>query len=325
MSLQSFLKKIALFLGVVVALYGAGRLYFALTDGFSVSNISSEIPYDPQWETHVLSNLEQNQIDAALSQNYSYLGKGCQSYVFISEDRKYVIKFLKYKHFKAPGWLEYFTFIPPVEKYQMKKSAEKTRNLHKIFQSWKIAYENLSDKSGLLYIHLNKTPEWKKTLHIKDKMGISHTIALGDMEFLVQRTADMLESKLETLMAEGKQVEAEQVIDRLIQMLLDEYRQAYADNDHALMQNTGVLNGQPIHIDVGQFIHNKIVMDPKIYKQELFDKTYDFHTWLQKHYPDLAAHLRARLISVIGLEYYLKKPYKHKGNVGKIPHIKTNS
>ena len=59
-------------------------------------------------------------------------------------------------------------------------------------------------------------------------------------------------------------------------MLVSEYRRGFADNDHATVQNTGVLDGRPIHIDVGQFVRNERVKEPRLFHQELFNKTWKF-------------------------------------------------
>lgn len=312
-------RYFAYILALSLFIYGAQRLYFSVTDGFSVANISSEIPFDPQWETPPLDQEAQQEIDLALGQPFTYLGKGCQSYVFLSQDGQYVIKFLKYKHFKPQWWLQWLRFIPPVNEYYYHKSVEKTKQLHKIFRSWKIGYEKIPQYSGLVYIHLNKTPSWNRKLTIKDKMGFSHEIQLGQFEFLLQHRASMLTDSLLELSKNHQNQKAEQIIDEMLILLLSEYTNGYADNDHALMQNTGVLHGRPIHIDVGQLIWNPVVMDPKVYQQEIYDKTYDFHVWLLQNSPDLALYLRTRLVSILGVEYYFKNPYRHKGNVGKIP------
>src|SRR5437868_4094151 len=95
--LKSYCKEICVLLTVIVALYGGGRLYFYLTDGFAIENITSQYPYDVKRETRSITQAEQQQIHSILSQKFSYLGKGCQSYVFVSEDDNYVLKFFKYQ------------------------------------------------------------------------------------------------------------------------------------------------------------------------------------------------------------------------------------
>ena len=55
------------------------------------------------------------------------------------------------------------------------------------FDSYKIAYENLKDETGLIYLHLNKTDFLKQKMIIIDKIGIYHEIDLDSMEFLIQK------------------------------------------------------------------------------------------------------------------------------------------
>jgi hypothetical protein len=315
------LKKVFFLLLILCALYGGGRLYFAVTGGFTMGNIAADLPYNAQWDTHPLSTGEKEEIGKALDQPYAYLGKGCQAYVFASADGKYVVKFFKYQRFRPQAWIDLFTFIPAVGNYQQAKAIEKKEKLDKVFTSWKIASDILKKETGVVYVHLNKTDDRHQSLAIRDKIGMAHLVDLDRTEFVLQRRATMLCPAIDQLAAEGKSDEAEKLIDRLVAMLFFEYERGYADNDHALMQNTGVLDGFPIHIDIGQFIHNDIVKSPKIYKQELYDKTYDFHRWLKKHHPDLADHLAARLVVIMGPDYFYKAPYFHKGDVAKIPHV----
>jgi hypothetical protein len=317
----SFWLKITLLLLTTISLsYGAIRLYYFTTGGFTIGNISSNLPYDAQWETHPLSLVQRGLVDEALSQEYHYLGKGCQSYVFLSADGRYVVKFLKFQRFRTQRWIDALTFIPGVKAYQDRKAVEKKVKLDNLFRSWKIAFENLSAETGVVYVHLNKSSDLGRKLDIQDKMGFVHTVDLDQMEFLVQHRADMLCPAIKTMIAEGRNREVKDLIDRLLVMLLREYARGFADNDHALMQNTGVWQGDPVHIDAGQFIYNEIVKDPAIHRQELYDKTYKFHLWLEKHDAELASHLRNRLMAVIGEEYFLKGPYIHKSDVSKIPH-----
>lgn len=285
-----------------------------------MSNIESDNPYQKKWETHALVREERQQIATTLDQPFSYLGKGCQAYVFESEDGKYVIKFFKHQRFRTQAWIDWLTFIPAVKEYQEKKAEEKKEKLDKVLTSWKIAFEELKAETGVIYVHLNKSDEWQKKVAIRDKLGLPHQVDLDQTEFLLQRKATMLCPAIDQLVKEGRVEEAELLIDRLLVMLLSEYGRGYADNDHALMQNTGVLDGFPVHIDIGQFIYNEIVKAPKVYKQELYDKTYKFHQWLEKRHPTLADHLEARLVTIIGPDYFYSAPYVHKGDVAKIPH-----
>lgn len=305
---RSLLKYFIGFCVCLIAAYGIGRLYFQVTDGFTLSNITSTLPYDKRWEIADLTVEQQVEVNHALSQQYHYLGKGCQSYVFISEDGKYVIKFFKYQRFTPQGWLEYFSFIPQVEAYRLHKIELKKQKRESAFAAWKTAYEYLQPETGIVYIHLNKSQNLAKRLLIQDKLGLMHELNMDQMEFMIQKTAKMLVPTLNDLMAHHHIKEAKTLLDHLLQTLLSEYQRGLGDNDHALMQNTGVIDQTPIHIDVGQFAQKEEFKDPKVYTQEIFNKTYKFRLWLAKQHPVLSYYLDEELVKLIGPDFYTMKP-----------------
>ncbi len=300
-------------------IYGSGRLYYCLTGGFTEDNITYALPYDSRWNTHPLDNEELENVRAMLNLNYHYLGKGCQSYVFESENGEYVLKFFKYQRFRPQPWLSYLSFLPGMEEYLKQKVQKKREKLDSVFSSWKIAYEDLQPETGVVYVHLNKSKNINTTLNLYDKMGFKHELDSDNYEFMLQRKAKMLCPVINQLISQKEPEKARILISQLVQMILSEYYRGYADNDHALMQNTGVLNGQPIHIDVGQFVKNQRVKNPDVYRQELFNKTWKFRKWLEKHHPELSEHLVVILKELWGEEIFAHlKPYLNKADVGVI-------
>lgn len=302
-------RKVLVWLLLACAIiYGAGRLYFYITAGFTIGNISSNLTYDSRWDTGPLSSEKKESIKTALSQVYTYLGKGCQSYVFLSADGKYVLKFFKYQRFRPQEWLSYFSFIPAAEAYRLEKIEKKKEKLNNLFSSLKVAYDELQPETGILYIHLNKTHDLGIRLTVVDKIGFDYQLNLDNFEFMLQRRADMLTPTLDRLMSSGQSEKAKHLIDELLGMINSEYQRGLGDSDHALMQNTGVLEGHPVHIDVGQFGRNEKFKDLKVARQEMFNKTYKFRFWLKKHHPELAQFLEERLHAIIGPEMKMLKP-----------------
>ncbi len=294
---------------LLILAYGAGRLYFQVTAGFTESNITSSLLPEDRWKIKDLSSDQKAELDRALSEEYSYLGKGCQSYVFASGDGRYVIKFFKYQRFRPQAWLDYFAFIPAVDKYRLDKIEQKNKKLENIFTSWKIAYDHLQSETGILYIHLNKSDDLKKTLVLYDKMGLKHTLDLDKYEFMLQKRAQMLTETIDTYMGQQNLAKAKELVGNLLQMIISEYERGVGDNDHALMQNTGVLGNQPVHIDVGQFVRKEEFKEPTCYKQELFNKTYKFRVWLKQNHPEIASYVDQHLYQVIGPEMSQLKPH----------------
>jgi len=172
--------------------------------------------------------------------------------------------------------------------------------LDDIFTSWKIAYEQLQKETGILFVHLNKSKNLNQKIAITDKLGFAFSINADDYEFLIQKRAKPFIKTLEEQMRGGKLSSAKKMIDQLFAMIVAEYEAGVGDNDHALMQNTGVLDERPIHVDVGQFVQKESFKDKAVQDQELFNKTYKFKIWLNKRYPELAAHLYEKLYSFMG-------------------------
>lgn len=308
----SFNKRIKLFFLIILAVsasYGGGRLYYHITHGFSISNITSNFAYDSRWEVHTPTIEQQQQLNQIFAQKFSYLGKGCQSYVFLSEDGEYVLKFFKYQRFRNQPWIDWFSFIPWVEQYRLEKLTKKQEKLERFFNSWKLAYDELQPETGIVFVHLNKSNHLPNTLTITDKMGFEHILDPNQMEFMLQRKAVMLCSTIKELMDHNQVTETKQLLNAVVDLVLSENSRGYADNDHALMQNTGILDGKPIHIDVGQLLKDPIYQNPEKYKQELFNKTYKFRKWLKSHYPELVTYLETRLIEIIGPQFASMQPH----------------
>lgn len=303
----------------VLALYGAGRLYFRLTDGFLETNIIYDVPHELRRTTEPLSQINRSELESVLLQDFFYLGKGCQSYVFSSEDGKYVLKFFKYQRFRPQAWLDYFAFIPGVDAYRLRKIEKKKRKLKYAFSSWRLAYEELQPETGVVYVHLDKSHIWHRNLVFYDKLGLRHEIDLNEVEFMVQKRARMLCSEILHFKQNQDLQGGQELIDRLLALLVSEYERGFADNDHALMQNTGVYESNPIHIDVGQFVKNPEAANPNVYKQELFSKMWKFRMWLRKHYAELGDYTDQKLASIIGPSFESMQPQLNKSSMGRIP------
>ena len=300
--------RLATLFFIVLLAYAIGRLYFRFTAGFTEDNIASDFSFQSQWVVRPLCSVEQEEVAQALNQPYAYLGKGCQSYVFASRDGKYVIKFFKHQRYRLKPWLLYCPPLPAIVKYRQEKLEQKWRKFDAFAQSWKIAFEHLRDETGLVFVHLNQTDDLERPLILYDKMGYRHAIALDGLTFCLQRRATLLCDTLLQYKARGDLAGAQQLVRLLLDMILTEYARGLADNDHALMQNTGVAEGRPVHIDVGQFAINENVKQPAVFHQEFFTKTYKFNQWLRSHYPELSDYLEKELQSLIGPDYSSMRP-----------------
>lgn len=310
--MKRFLQYVIFLFAIFLVSYGLGRLYLQRTDGFFVSHILStrtDFPSKPIWHLSSLSPEERQHAKKALRQPYTYLSKGCQSYVFASQDGQFVLKFFKYQRFRPQAWLQYLPPLPALTLYVREKTEKREKKLLSFMKSWQIAYNELRQESGLLLMHLNKTEEGFGKATLIDQVGGHHEIDLDQTEFYLQKRGTPLEKYLLHLIHNGEIERAKTLLDSLLQQILTEYQRGLGDRDHALLQNTGVLpNGQIMHIDVGQFTKDTAFTHPTCQNQELFSKTYRFSQFLQDLSPTLAKHLQERLIEKIGPCYFNMQP-----------------
>lgn len=284
--LKKVLRVFVIALVLVFLSYLVGRTYDYFTAGFSLGNIILNHPDEKSWEVEPLSPEESKQVDEILNQHFTYLSKGHQAYVFISDDGKYVLKFLKTHVMRIKpwvGWLpDYFGT------YKNKKIAAKERRLDGVFLGWKIAYEHLRDKTDILFVKMNKNPPIHKVVHITDKIGRNYTVDLDQTAFLIQKKVDVFSDVFEKLIKDHQTAEAKKLLDSMINLYSTEYHEGYWEFDPQLMRNTGFDHGKAMHIDTGRFA--ALPANPQPLSVMLKEKTPKLVAWLQERDPELAAY-----------------------------------
>lgn len=278
-------KLITSFL-IFFTLYGLARIYYKLTDDFRISNITYEISHHPEWEIPEFSENKLQEIKVILNQKFTYLGKGAQSYVFSSEDDKYVIKFFKFKHLKPSLFLESLPSIFPFANYKAKEIARKSRKLNSAFNGYRLAFDVHQDETGLIFIHLNKTNGLlNQTVSVVDKIGITHYIDLDTHIFLLQKKGETLRTTLDHLLKNKDLSMVKERIGQIFNLYLSEYKKGIYDHDHGVLNNTGFIGSNPIHLDVGKLLREEKMKMPTVYKDDLEIIYLNINLWIKKHYP----------------------------------------
>lgn len=277
-----------------VSFYYIGQLCILATDGFSVARIHSELAYNPKWETAPLSLQEQSLLNNALSQKYRYLSCGGQCFAFESEDGNYVIKFFKHK-IRKPHTFLLGLCIPGFWNNKCKSYLNKALIKHnRDFTSYKIAYEQLREESGLIYLHLNKGA-CSHSLRIVDKIGIEHLIDLNNVEFIVQKKAQLFFAYIQELMQKKQMNEARCAIRDVLHLMITRCQKGVFDEDPGIHRNLGFFNNQPIFIDIGRFVTDFSRKEKAVYMQDLFFITKRFKAFLLENYPTLVPILEEEL------------------------------
>jgi hypothetical protein len=298
------LKKKALDRVALVIVYAGllillQRFCHQQTDGFSRYKISSELPFRAEWETPPLSDAEKSELKKILNQPFDYLAKGAQSYVFLSRDGRYVLKFFRIYHLQPPLWVTHLKWPSFIEHYRQQKIAKKDQELHRDFASYKIAYDALREETGIIFLHLNKTKELHQSLTFYDKIGIKHEVDLDQMEFLVQKRAELVYPALEQMMATEGVEGAKEALSQLVSLLSLRCSKGIRDKDPDLNTNFGFIGHQPLQIDVGRFRLEEEKPGPQsVDRNEIIRITDHLNQWLKRNYPELSQHLEQTISQI---------------------------
>jgi hypothetical protein len=217
----------------------------------------------------------------ALSQPYRYLGKGKQTYAFVSEDGKWVVKFFNHKYFQLPLW----ALLLPEEKIKR----EKRREFYE--KSYGIAATALKEETGIVYLHQGPSPSPMPRLLAKDNLGRAHRVDLNRTPFVLQRKASLLYPALQAMRPE----ELDASIDQFVSLIASRIDLKIGDKDHNVEDNFGILDGRVVHLDPGRLYYEEALWDPEKLKYEWWSATHQFRKWLQVNYPERLASLDERI------------------------------
>lgn len=292
--------KIFLFSCVaVVSIYGLQRFCHKQTDGFAVCKIRKAIP--SSFQSHNSEEDKKNAL-AILTQPLSYIGRGGQCYAFATQDNHYVVKLLKYNNNYPRIWFRLFPLPFKLESYRQKKLATKQRKLKGEYASYQIAATDLKAETGILYFHLSEEDLPSTILHIKDKLGIIHSLPASDYQFYIQRKGTPFYPGLKKLLEEDTLDPAKKALDQLTEYLVRRCQKKITDGDDGIWRNFAFYGNQPFQIDIGQFSYVPSLSSKEDFLKDLLFFTKDFRRWLEETNPPLAQYFLDTLQRQTNLE-----------------------
>lgn len=197
--------------------YGA----HTLTDGFTISKLTSKHSY------HLADFGSRQEAELILDQPFHYLTSGGQSFVFVSADSRYVLKFFK-------GHIQPWTILKKVRE-------RKARKITRTLEGYRLLEEKLPGHSATIYAHLSKTPF--RSVRLIDICGISHIVDLSHIECILQHKVEPLSASTSAKVRALASLMAQQKI---------------TDTDSRQHKNWGILKDTIVIFDAG-----RIAPDPE--------------------------------------------------------------
>jgi hypothetical protein len=294
------LKKVATVFVVLLFLCsiftGLDRVIHRKKKGIVTFKVTAFQPYSPEWDSSPLNPQEQQEIDQILNQKFTYLNKGSQAYVFLSEDKKYVLKFIKQHSLQANSWLCYlpFSFNPYYRNYIYRQ-----KKLHDTYHACKMAFTDFKNETGLIYLHLNPTRHLNRKLTLFDKKGEILEIDSDRSCFLIQKKANLIYSRIAEVMANQDIERAKKIISSVFSLMDFLGSRGVIDNDPILRKNFGLIDDKAVQIDIGKMGIDPSRIHSSVHKQEIKGITAHFRIWIEQNYPELVSHFDESLESTI--------------------------
>ncbi|NGX56053.1 MAG: hypothetical protein K1060chlam5_00287 [Candidatus Anoxychlamydiales bacterium] len=249
-------------------------LGYIRTDGFSLRLIQKPLVFSNKKTENI------DEISSILDQNFKYLARGRQSFVFVSDDDKYVIKFLNSRRYDVE-LLKNNVFN---SKYIKKHYERRKKRFLEDCRALDLAFDNFRDEAALVYVHPYRTNCFNKTLNFFDKLNRKNSVDLDEVVFILQKKANFIFyealDKAEDSLKDHLIKDYLNVIEKRAKALVID---SDLDRRHS---NYAVLNNKVITIDVGRTYLDEKLKEPYFFKKEIIRSTKSLRRYLMKRYPE---------------------------------------
>lgn len=264
------------------------------TQGFSLKKILSHHDYHSKWDIGPPTQEHKNLLNQIEKQPFYYLRSGKKYYAFISEDKKFVIKFFKQKHMQTQSTLNTWPLnkVPYLSQIQAAKIARRKHFRNQTYMSYSIAYHFFAQETGILYLQLNQTKKLGRYITLYPPKGRKITLDLGSMEFLIQKKTDFVFDYLGKLLKDGKIKEAKQAICSILNLISARIKNGICSFTTHFEQDIGFIDGRAHLINIGDLYLSPSISD---HSAIMYRETYPLKEWLDKQNCELSIFLEKQI------------------------------
>lgn len=277
------MKKLLILVLLCLFCAGVGKGLYYFKKGFSLRRIHS-------LDVAITEDFS-SEADRALSQPYSYIGRGRQCFAFASADGKYVVKLPRTDIYKIPLWVRSFAS----KSFQEEMRLDRAKREKFILDSMRIAFEELRNQTGILAVHLGKSGSKGKKLTLIDALGCKHHLPLEKTAFVLQYKQPILMKAFQEALQKGDRRRAEQILDALITAVIERGEKGILNRDRSFLRNYGFDGGKAYQIDVGSFFRIEGMEKRAAFQKSVTDSMDAVKEWMAKTDPEMLRYLDQKL------------------------------
>lgn len=278
-------KPLLIIISCLLTLGLVFKFYDKIIDGFYLYRITSPTSFHMKIHSYTT---EENLASAtlALDQPFYYLASGSQSFVFISADKQFILKFFKHYRWKPPLYVSCLPF------FKDRWAQKRQDGLIATYRSCLFCMQEFKEETALLYIQLKPSDAINKTITLYNRLGKKYTIPLNTASFVLQKYAQPTSEHLLTLKNLKQHELAKEHIKDLFNNILKKRNKGFTDKDPNFLNNFGFVNNTAVSIDIGG-----IIKDPKkdnfyFCNHELKKVVKTLLPWIKKHYPEVLPYTK---------------------------------
>lgn len=261
------------------------------TDGFTVQSIYFTLPVCIDCSKIEKENFPEKEQEKILSQEFSYLGKGTQFFVFESADKKYVIKFLRDHNLKPKFWVHFLQYPNFLDQYRQEEILHRKQKSAKTIKACVVAFERMKERLGLLGIYFKKPNA--KTLLVRDKIKRSYQIDISNTYYIIQKKADVFLA--DALLNATRLEETQKIVDLFLEGITYRCQKQISNTDPNVFSNFALLEDHVVEVDFGDFFDNGSLLPPPLFYHEINRYAKSFKKWAKENMPEIISYFDERL------------------------------
>lgn len=293
MNFNKILKTIVILCVSISTVIAIARFCHRETQGFKLTKIQGNLCQDsffiPQTQE------DKKLLTTLFHQTFTFLGRGLQSFVFVSEDGEYVLKIFNNRYQQKIFLFSLLEHVPWIGPWAKERQNYFRTKLAKTWESYQLAFTEMKNQTGLIYVHLSETSHLPSQIQLVDKLNIVHCLNPNHLGFLIQKKAKLVFPALKEYVNQSDLDSAKQALSSLIDLFLWKWRHAILDNDPLIRTNYGFIGTQAIQIDVGPLSKASSPLEISQYREEIFRIMASLKCWLTENCPELTPFLDREL------------------------------
>lgn len=246
--------------------------YPKMNHGFRINKLVLDHPSIEQAGSLVPSA----EISSMLAKPFRYIGHGGQAYVFVSKDESFVLKLFRKPLNPHPWrmWMRRHLFGKNPRVAPDKK-------LQKLLISSRLSCEVAPDLTGVFFAHLSQTSSELPVTLLIDRLGRKHSLDLNRCRFVLQKKGVPVWTAFST------EEKGKAIIEQFVFKVHERVARKLRNHDVKVSSNFGLIGGEVVEWDIGNFIYDPSLENPKLAQEEMERFEKKMRRYLLKNAPSL--------------------------------------